>query len=158
MTQPTYPLIIVSTNRTVTIIPTEADLCKPTPFGHIRPSDQDVAFDSTGNKWTYRLTSNQSNQVDVSFGKRLLIHALPSPILIVKPAWTKQGMYPLEELKGVITLCVGKGDDLIRQLADGASLETTISQATSFEGLYKTLIKNGIDLEANKLWREQAHT
>jgi hypothetical protein len=148
---------MVYNNRTLYILPTEAELCKPSPFGHIRPSDQEVAFDSTGNKWTYRLTSNQSNQSDVSFGKRLLFHALPSPVLIVKPEWTKQGMYPLGELKGVIIGCVGKGDNLITPLADGASLETAISQATSFEQLYKTLIKYGIDVEANKLYSEQKH-
>ncbi|QHT66639.1 hypothetical protein GXP67_08205 [Rhodocytophaga rosea] len=157
MTQPTYPLIMIYNNRVLHVIPTEVDLSKPTPFDYIRPTDQEVAFDSNGNKWTYLLTSNQSNQFEDSLSKKLLLYLFPSPVLIVKPEWTKQGIYQLEELKGIITECISNGDGVISPFTDADRIEVAISQANSFKELYQNLIKYGFDVEENNLWREQKH-
>ncbi|QHT70416.1 hypothetical protein GXP67_29060 [Rhodocytophaga rosea] len=155
MTQPTYPLVMVYNNRVLNIIPTEVDLSQPTPFGTIRPTDQEVAFDGNGNKWTYRLTSNQSNQFEVSFSKKLLLYTLPSPIIIVKPEWTNQGVYQLEELKEVIIACVRNSDYVIASFTDMDGVEAAISQANSFYELYQNLSKYEFIIEENVLWGEQ---
>jgi hypothetical protein len=137
MTQPNFPLIVIDKNEVLNLIPTETDFAKPTAFGVTRQTNQELAFDGEGNKWTYNLTSSEPKE---GLTKMLLKYILYNPVIDIKPEWTKQDIYQLQELKEVINRCIMKTNDAT-QLVDMVALKSHISQANSYADLYKTLNK-----------------
>jgi hypothetical protein len=124
MTEPDYPLILIYSNEVLNVVPRQAHLSKATALGFIRQTDQKVAYDHNGNKWTYRLTSAQFK---ASFLTRLLAHTFYNPVIEVEPEWSAQGSYQLQELKAAISHCVDKDDDIITQFADADTIKTAIN-------------------------------
>ena len=135
MTQPNFPLILIDKNEVLNLIPTVAELTKPIAFGGIRQTDQALAFDGNGYKWTYRLSSPQPK---ITVPELLLNYILYNPVIEIKLEWIRQDMYPLQELQEVIHRCIMKSDDAT-QPGKVDILKTHISVATSFSDLYKAL-------------------
>ncbi|MDO1447475.1 hypothetical protein Q0590_14500 [Rhodocytophaga aerolata] len=135
MLQPVFPLILIRSQEGLQVIPTEADLCKATPFGKIRNTDQELVFDKEGNKWTYRLTSPQSKK---SLAKKILDYILYNPVIEIKPEWTQRDTYQMQELKELMHQCITRHTGTIPIAARNA-IKMGIAKASSFTDLYQSV-------------------
>jgi len=143
---------LIYNNEVLNLVPMKGHLSKATALGFIRQTEQKVAFDGNGKKWTYRLTSVKFRD---SFVTRLLAHTFYNPVIDVEPEWTMQGNYGLQELQAVINQCVDKDDDIITQFVDADTIKAAVLKANSFDDLYDTLNKYVFEVNEDELWKEQ---
>ena len=146
MTTPSYPIIEICNNETLLIIPDEMILHKASDFGLTSIAGQGIAFDSNGEKWTYRLAADHMR---TAVATTLLALAAYNPVMDVSPYWTRKGTYALQELKDAIHRCVDRDDDEITQFAGADTIKKAVDHSTSFAGIYQTLNKYvfAVDLE-----------
>jgi hypothetical protein len=78
---PMFP-IITFYNNAVEIIPDETHLTKATVLGVLEGKNRSLAYDISGDKWNYELTSTQ---VKDTFVTRLLAKTLYNPFVKVQP-------------------------------------------------------------------------
>ena len=146
MTTPSYPIIEICNNETLLIIPDEVLLHKASDLGLTNLAGQGIAFDSNGEKWTYRLAADH---VRTAVTTTLLALAAYHPVMDVAPYWTRRGTYVLQELKDAIHRCVDRDDDEITHFVGADILKKAVDHSTSFDGIYRTLHKYvfAIDVE-----------
>jgi hypothetical protein len=138
MTRPSYPIIEICNNETLLIIPDEMMLHNASDLGLTSLAGHGIAFDSNGEKWTYRLTADH---VRTAVTTTLLALAVYSPVMDAAPYWTRKGTYALQELKDAIHRCVDRDDDDITQFAGADTIKRAVDHSTSFDGIYQTLNK-----------------
>lgn len=138
MTRPSYPIIEICNNETLLIIPDEMLLHKASDLGLTNQAGHGIAFDSNGEKWTYRLTADH---VRTAVTTTLLALAVYNPVMDVAPYWTRKGTYALQELKDAIHRCVDRDDEEITQFVGADTLKKAVDHSTSFDGIYQTLHK-----------------
>ncbi len=146
MTRPQYPIIEICNNETLLIIPDEMMLHKANDLGLTSLAGHGIAFDSNGEKWTYRLAADH---VRTAVTTTLLALAVYSPVMDAAPYWTRRGTYALQELKDAIHRCVDRDDDDMTQFAGADTIKRAVEHSTSFDGIYQTLNKYvfAIDVE-----------
>ncbi len=138
MTRPQYPIIEICKDETLLIIPDEIMLRNASDLGFTSLAGRGIAFDSNGEKWTYRLTADH---VRTAVTTTLLALAVYNPVMDVAPYWTRRGTYALQELKDAIHRCVDCDDDDITQFAGADTIKEAVDHSTSFDGIYRTLNK-----------------
>ncbi len=121
-------------------------LHKASDLGLTSLAGHGIAFDSNGEKWTYRLAADH---VRTAVTTTLLALAVYSPVMDATPYWTRRGTYALQELKDAIHRCVDRDDDDMTQFAGADTIKRAVEHSTSFDGIYQTLNKYvfAIDVE-----------
>ncbi len=121
-------------------------LHKASDLGLTSLAGHGIAFDSNGEKWTYRLAADH---VRTAVTTTLLALAVYSPVMDAAPYWTRRGTYALQELKDAIHRCVDRDDDDMTQFAGADTIKRAVEHSTSFDGIYQTLNKYvfAIDVE-----------
>jgi hypothetical protein len=134
---PMFP-IITFYNNAVEIIPDETHLTKATVLGVLEGKNRSLAYDISGDKWNYELTSTQ---VKDTFVTRLLAKTLYNPFVKVQPIWSKMDKYELQELKMILFEYVDKDEDILKQFVRPDKLKQIIKSSTLFNEIYNALKK-----------------
>ena len=140
MTQPAFPVIAISKDDSVILVPDETYFSKVATSSLINPlAFQDtILFDGENNRWSYKLISEKFKN---TFLTRILASTFYNPILDAKVIWTKVGTYHVDDLKENLKTCVDKDDDIITQFEEPEVIKSAIDNATTFVEILKVLNK-----------------
>jgi hypothetical protein len=154
MTQPTFPLIAISKDDSVNLVPEEKYFSKVATSALINPIvfQDTILFDSDNNKWTYKQTSEEFKN---TFLTRILAKTFYNPLLDAKVVWTKADTYQIAELKEKLKICVDKDDDIITQFEEPDVIKSAISNAATFAEILKVLNKYIFAVNEGELAQEQ---
>jgi hypothetical protein len=154
MNRPTFPIIIISDNKWIDLIPEENNLFKVATSALTDPRifEDTIAFDSNGNKWTYKQTTDKFKNTLLT---RILAKTFYNPLLDATVLWTSHGTYKIEELKIKFKKCVDEDDDIITQFEEGSVIKTEIDNSQTFDDLIKILNKYIFDVNEEEIWKEQ---
>ena len=154
MTQPLYPLLCISNDNSIDLVPAEHHFSKVAASALIDPgmSHDTFLFDGNGNQWSYQKVSDKFKN---TFWTRLLARTFYNPIVEAKIIWTKVADYRLDELKDKLKDCVDKDDDIITQFEEADVIKSAIDKATVFDDLIKVLNKYVFEVNEEELWNEK---
>lgn len=140
MTQPTFPLIVISNDNSLDLVPEEKYFSKVATSALIDPIafQHNFLFDNSGNKWAYKQVSDKFKNTLLT---RILAKTFYNPLLDAKVVWTKVGTYRLDELKEKLNNCVDKDNDIITQFEEADVIKSAISNASTFADVLKVLHK-----------------
>jgi len=154
MLQPSYPLICVSKDNSIVLVPAEHYFTKVAISALIDPGifQETSLFDGNGNEWTYQMVSDKFKN---TFWTRLLARTFYNPRVEAKIVWTKVADYRLDELKDKLKDCVDKDDDIITQFEEADVIKTAIDKTAVFDDLIKVLNKYVFEVDEEELWNEK---
>jgi len=144
---PQFPIISVY-NEGVEIISDDTYLTKTNVLGILNGAGNSRAFDSNGKKWNYHLVSDK---VKDNFLTRLVANTVYNPFVDCHPKWTKSVDYKLEELKKALTKAINKDEDILTQFVDRETLKEHVNASTSFDEVYRVLMKYVFDVDEEEL-------
>jgi len=154
MTQPIFPLIAISKDDSLNLVPDEKYFSKVATSALINPVvfQNTILFDSENNKWTYKQTSEKFKN---TFLTRILANTFYNPLLYAKVIWTKVDTYHIDDLKEKLKTCVDKDDDIITQFEEPEVIKSAIGNAVTFAEILKVLNKYIFEVNEGKLAHEQ---
>jgi hypothetical protein len=154
MTQPAFPLICISSDSGIDLIPSELSFSKVSTLALTDRTyfDQVFLFDRDGKKWTYRQVSENFKN---NWLTKTLAKTFYNPTLEVKVIWTFKETYALNELKDDLKDCVNKDDDIITQFVEADVIKSTIDDAKTFDDILDVLNKYVFAVNEAELWKQQ---
>ncbi len=154
MTNPTFPLISLSTDGGFDLIPNELSSSWVSTIALIDPTcfEKEILFDSMGNKWTYRKIFEKFKN---NWLTKVLAKTFYNPTHEAKIIWIFKETYSLEELKNSLKVCVDKDDDIITQYEEADVIKFAIDETNTFEEIIGVLNKYVFDVNEESLWKEQ---
>lgn len=154
MTQPAFPLICITKDKGLDLVPSEIYFSKVATSALVdtRVFQDTFLFDKNGNVWTYQQVSDKFKN---SFLTNFLAKTFYNPLLDAKVIWTNVGTYQIEELQNKLKSCVDKDDDIITQFEEADVIKSSLDQATTFADILKVLNKYVFDVNEEELWKEK---
>ncbi|MGG9962316.1 hypothetical protein [Ferruginibacter sp. SUN106] len=154
MTQPAFPLICITKDKGLDLVPTEIYFSKVATSALADTSvyQDTFLFDKNGNVWTYQQVSDKFKN---NFITKFLAKTFYNPILDAKVIWTNVGTYQIKDIQNKLKCCVDKDDDIITQFAEADVIKSSLDQATTFADILKVLNKYVFDPNEQELWEEQ---
>jgi hypothetical protein len=154
MTQPVFPLICITKDKWVDIVPAKNYFSKIATSALVDTSvfKDRVLFDNNGNIWSYQQISDKFKN---NFLTKFLAKTFYNPLLEAKVIWTNIGTYQIKELQDKLKSCVDKDDDIITQFEEADVIKSSLDRATTFDDILKVLDKYVFNVDEEELWREQ---
>jgi len=138
MIKPSFPLICISKENFLDLIPEENFFSKVVTSALVDKEvfKDTILFDSNGWKWTYEQVSDKFTNNLIA---RLLAKTFYNPLVDAKVIWTNEGNYDIQQLKDRLNLCIDKDDDIITQFEDGDIIKEEITKAYNFPDILNIL-------------------
>ncbi|NNT73270.1 hypothetical protein HKT18_13705 [Flavobacterium sp. IMCC34852] len=133
--KPKFPIISIY-NNAVDLIPNQTYLSKAKVLGVLKGNSNSIAFDSAGNKWSFKLTSDK---ISDNFITRFLANTFYNPTVDVIPEWKMIGEFEIDEIKSVLIKSIEKDEDVLTQFIDSEDIKNHVNKAHSFETIYNIL-------------------
>lgn len=103
-----------------------------------RQTEEEVVYDSAGNKWTYTLSSSSHKR---ALWKKWVAYWFWNKTIEVDVEWHYKGTYDLSELKQVIIKYIKLDDDILTQFIEEKDLISKVNETQSFQELLDCLYK-----------------
>ena len=154
MTQPVFPLICITKDKWLGLVPAEYYFSKvaTSVLSDASIFKDTVLFDQDGNIWSYQQVSDKFKN---NFLTKFLAKTFYNPLLDAKVMWTKIGTYQIKELHDKLKSCVDKDDDINTQFEEADVIKSSLDQATTFADILKVLDKYVFNVNEAELRREQ---
>lgn len=146
--RPTYPIILTDPSGYLDLIDNEDGLTDSNVLGLIKEVQKNFqAYDKDGFLW--RVSEIDSNY-RINALTKLLAYTVYNPIIKVSLAWTRIGVYKLDELKTDICNQTDKDDDVITQFEDGEVIKDNLKTCDSFDDIVRILNKYVFKVDEGK--------
>ena len=154
MTQPTFPLICITKDKGLDLVPAENYFSKVATSALVDTSvfQDTFLFDTNGNVWSYKQVSDKFKN---NFLTKFLAKTFYNPLLDAKVIWSNVGTYQLKELQDKLKSCIDKDDDIITQFEEADVIKSSLDKATTFADILKILDKYVFAVNEVELWKEQ---
>jgi hypothetical protein len=140
MTQPVFPLICISADKSLYLVPAESYFSKVATSALVDSTifQNTFLFDKNGNVWSYQQVSDKFKD---NFLTKFLAKTFYNPLLDAKVIWSNVGTYQFKDLQDKLKSCVDKDDDIITQFEEADVIKSSLDQATTFADILKVLKK-----------------
>lgn len=157
MTQPTFPLIAISKDGSLNLVPEEGYFSKVATSALIDSTvfQDTILFDRDYRKWTYKQTSEKFKNTLLT---RILAKTFYNPLLDAKIIWTNADTYQIGELKEKLKTCIDKDDDIITQFVEALVIKSAIDSAETFIDVLQILNKYIFAVNEHEIAHEQKPT